>query len=491
MTARTSLSLTGFDRQFFGGEFVSSSGGELMDSVNPATGAVWVQVPAGTADDASAAVEAANRAFRHPDWNGMTGGQRARLLMALADILDREAEALAVIESTDNGKPISLCRGDIAGAAMWLRYYAGLADKLHGEYIPFSATERAYTFPHPLGVVAAIIPWNSPILLAAWKLAPALAAGNTIVLKPSELASASCFRLAEFSREAGFPPGVINVISGTGVEAGEALVRHPDVAKISFTGSDVTARRIGRIAAEGLKPTTMECGGKAPFIVFSDADIADAAEKAVQGMFVNAGQQCTVASRVLVQSSVYDEFLDRYLTLVGQLPYGDPADPKTIVGAIVSPAQLARINRYIEIARQENVTFLAGEKQSSPKGRNLEGGYWVRPTVLTGVQTKSLVFQDEIFGPVVVIQSFDDEDEAVELANSVRYGLVSGVFTNDIRRAHRVAERLSAGIVWVNTYRKIAPSFPYGGFKDSGLGRENGLNALRAYTQTKSVILDR
>jgi acyl-CoA reductase-like NAD-dependent aldehyde dehydrogenase len=489
MSAET-IELGAFDRLFIGGEFVAPSGGAKIESINPATGKVWADVASAGPDDVDHAVAAADRAFRRGPWRKMTGGERGRLMEEFARRVVADVDRLATIESTDNGKPITLCRGDVANVGVWLRYFAGLSDKIHGERMPLSADDWAYTIPEPLGVVGAIVAWNSPLLLAAWKLAPALAAGNTVVLKPSELAPASSLRLAELAREAGFPPGVVNVVPGVGASAGEALVAHPSVAKVSFTGSDATGRRVAEAAGRGMKSVTLECGGKAPLIVFADADIDDAAAKAVGGMFVNAGQQCTVPSRVFVQKTIYDQFLDRYLRSVQSVAFGDPADPKTLVGAIVSAGQLDKIRRALKTAREEGVEFVVGGRERAPADPRLAEGYWIEPTVLAGVNPQSAVFQDEIFGPVVLIQPFTDEDDAIELANSVRYGLVSGVFTNDIRRAHRVASHLEAGLVWVNTYRRLHPSLPYGGVKQSGLGRESGLDALRAYTRVKSVVVD-
>ena len=479
-----------FDRLFVNGRFSAPADGVLMESVNPASGAAWTSVASASPEDVENAVDAADAAFHGAEWSGTTGAERGKLLLKLSNLIDEHSDLLAKVESTDNGKPITLCRADVVGAAAWIRYYSGLADKIHGEYIPLGASEWAYTVPQPLGVVAVIIPWNSPLLLAAWKLAPALAAGNTVVLKPSSHASASSLLLADLFQKAGFPKGIFNVVSGDGSKLGDALVGHPAVAKVSFTGSDVTARHVQRIASTGLKRTTMECGGKAPFIVFSDADIADAVDKSVQGMFVNAGQQCTVAARVLVQKAVFEEFLDRYLTSVSDIPVGDPSDPQTLVGAIVSQAQLAKIEGYVDTARKEGATFWAGGGRYRPQENHLRNGYWVEPTVLTRVKSESPVYQDEIFGPVVLLQPFEDESEAVKIANSVRYGLVSGVFTNDVRRAHAIAGQLEAGVVWVNTYRRIAPGFPYGGVKQSGVGSENGLEALRDYTRRKSVVMD-
>lgn len=481
---------TAFDRLFIGGEFVMPVGGSGIESINPAVGKNWTSVAMAEARDVAAAVDAAQAAFRSGPWRKFTGVQRARLLEELARRIEADAETLALIDSTDNGKPIALCRLDAANAAYWFRYFAGLADKLHGEQLPVTANDWAYTILEPLGVVAAIIPWNSPVLIAAWKLAPALAAGNTVVLKPSELAPASCLRLAELVRDAGFPPGVVNIVPGFGRTAGEALASHPAVAKISFTGSDATAKHLGAVAAQDFKSVTMECGGKAPFIVFPDADLGDAAAKAVGGMFVNAGQQCTVAARVLVHRKIFDDFTAQYLRQVAALGFGDPADPKNTAGAIVSEGQLARINRYLGIAKTEGAAILTGGPGYVPADPRLKDGYWVQPTVITGLGQQSSVCQDEIFGPVAVLQPFEDEDDAISQANATRYGLTSGVFTNDIRRAHRVASRLEAGIVWVNTYRRIVPGLPYGGVKNSGIGREGGIDALRAYTRTKSVIVD-
>jgi acyl-CoA reductase-like NAD-dependent aldehyde dehydrogenase len=479
-----------FDGLFIDGAFVPSAGNGRIESVNPATGAVWTSVEAAEGPDVDRAVNAAHAAFTSGPWPAMNATERGRLLLELARLIDEEREELARVDSTDNGKPISQARMDVVNAANWFRYFAGAADKLSGEHLPLSGDEWAYTVAQPLGVVAAIIPWNSPLLIAAWKLAPALAVGNTVVLKPSELASVSCLRLAALLARAGFPPGVVNVVPGHGPTAGAALVSHELVAKVSFTGSEATGKRIGAAAAGEMKRVTLECGGKAPFIVFSDADIVGAVEKSVAGMFVNAGQQCTVASRVLVQRDRYDEFVERYVELAARLRVGDPSDPLTEVGAIVSPGQLERIEGFLRTSRREGADCELGGGRFEPVDERLRGGYYMAPTVLTNVGTESGLWQDEIFGPVVVLRPFDSEAEAVALANGVRYGLTAGVWTSDAGRAHRVAARIDAGLVWVNTYRRLGPSLPYGGFKASGIGRENGLQVLTDYVQTKSVVID-
>ncbi|MEA2278529.1 MAG: (Z)-2-((N-methylformamido)methylene)-5-hydroxybutyrolactone dehydrogenase [Solirubrobacteraceae bacterium] len=489
-TGKVSTTSSDFDGLYIDGAFTPPIEGTRIDSVNPATGEVWTSVAAAEAADVDRAVQAAHTAFTSGPWSRTTPTERGRALAELGRLIDEAADELADIDSTDNGKPITQARMDVANAANWLRYFAGAADKLSGEYLPLSSSDWAYTMPQPLGVVGAIIPWNSPLLIAAWKLGPALATGNTVVLKPSEHAPASCLRLAALVEQAGFPAGVVNVVPGYGATAGDALVSHELVAKISFTGSERTARGIGAIAAQHFKRLTTECGGKAPFLVFSDADLPRAVEKAVGGMFVNAGQQCTVASRVLVQQARYDEFLERYVERAAALKVGDPADPATEVGAIVSTRQLERIEHYLSVAREEGADFHLGGGRHHPDADRLADGYYVQPTVLSGVRPESPVCQDEIFGPVVTVQPFSTEDEAVALANGVRYGLVAGVWTGDVGRAHRVAARLDAGVVWVNTYRRLHPSLPYGGFKTSGIGRENGLDALREYTQVKSVVVD-
>jgi aldehyde dehydrogenase (NAD+) len=484
------MTLSRFDELYIDGQFIAPVRGGRIESVDPSTGEVWATVGAAGAADVDRAVAAADRAFRSPDWRGLTAAQRGRLLARLADLLERDLDELAAIESRDNGKPISNARMDVANAAVWFRYYAGAADKLSGEQLPIAETTYAYTVRVPLGVVAAIIPWNSPLPIMSWKLAPALAAGNTVVLKPSELAGASCLKAAALFTEAGFPAGVVNILPGYGEPAGVALISHPLVAKISFTGSDRTGQAVGQVAARRFVPITAECGGKAPFVVFSDADIDEAVEKAVGGMFVNAGQQCTVASRVLVQQDRYEEFVAAYVARVSALRVGDPADPATEVGAIVSAGQLERIEGFLKLAHDEGVRILLGGNTLTPADERLRGGYFVEPTVLADVSVDSALYQDEIFGPVVILASFSNEDEAVRLANGVRYGLVAGVFTSDARRAHRVAARLDAGLIWLNTYRQLHPSLPYGGFKMSGLGRENGLEALRAYTEVKSIVVE-
>lgn len=484
------MTWTRFDELYIDGGYVAPGDGELIESVNPATGTRWATVASAGPRDVDTAVTAADRAFRDSSWAGLTASQRGRLLLRLADLVERDLEELAQVESNDNGKPISNCRADVANAANWFRYYGGAADKLGGEQLPMSSTTWAYTVRVPLGVVAAIIPWNSPLVILSWKLAPALAAGNTVVLKPSELAGASCLKVAALFAEAGFPKGVVNIVPGYGHSAGAALTAHPLVAKISFTGSTGTAQRIGAVAAQSFTRLTTECGGKAPLLVFADADLDDAVDKAVGGMFVNAGQQCTVAARVLVQREIYDEFLAAYVKRVSKLKVGDPLDPDTQVGAIVSTGQLDRIERFLKLAHGDGVTIQCGGSRLRPSDERVQDGFFVEPTVLTDVDVTSPLYQEEIFGPVVIVAPFDDEESAIELANGVRYGLVAGVFTKDSRRAHRVAARLDAGVIWLNTYRQLHPSLPYGGFKMSGLGRENGLEALHAYTELKSVVID-
>lgn len=484
------MTITQFDKLFIDGEFVAPVDGGYIDSVDPATGEIWARVAEASAVDVEKAVVAAHRAFRGEPWRSLTATQRGRQLAKLADLIERDLDELSVIESQDNGKPISNARADVANCANWFRYYAGAADKVSGEQLPISEATWAYTVRVPLGVVAAIIPWNSPLPILSWKLAPALAAGNSVVLKPSELAPASSLRVAALFAEAGFPPGVVNIVPGFGDPAGTALTSNPLVAKISFTGSDRTGRAVAQVAAQRFTRITTECGGKAPFVVFADADLKDAVEKAVGGMFVNAGQQCTVASRVLVEQSVYDEFVAAYVARVAALRVGDPADPATEVGAIVSEGQLDRIRGFLKLARDEGVTILLGGDTFTPPDARLRDGYYVEPTVLTDVAVDSSLYQDEIFGPVVILSSFSDEADAVRLANGVRYGLVAGVFTGDPKRAHRVAAQLDAGVIWLNTYRLLHPSLPYGGFKMSGVGRENGLEALRAYTELKSIVVE-
>ncbi|MDV3127250.1 aldehyde dehydrogenase family protein [Mycobacterium sp. 21AC1] len=474
-----------FGRLFIGGEWTQPHSGRLIESVDPSTEQVWAKIAEADEQDVDAAVAAARDALSGP-WGRMSGSHRGALLLKLAELLRRDGDALAEIESRDNGKPVRDTRGEMLRSADWLTYFAGAADKIRGAQIPVNPDAHAYTVRQPVGVVGAILPWNSPISLATWKLAPALAAGNTLVLKPAELTSASALVLARLIEEAGFPSGVVNVVPGYGAIAGARLAEHPDVDKISFTGEHRTAQQIMRAAAGNLKRISFECGGKSPYIVFADADVDRALSVAVHSGFRSTGQSCSLASRVFVERSVYQDFARKLAERASRIRVGTPFDPKTHIGPHSSAEQLAKTKDFIEFGRGAGFRLLAGGGR--PPG--LDRGYFVEPTVFADVDHTSRLAQEEIFGPVLSVLPFDSEEEVVAMANGTRYGLVGGLWTSDVTRAHRIASQIETGLVSVNTFRPILPMLPYGGFKYSGIGRENGMEVLDEYTETKAVYID-
>jgi len=407
----------------------------------------------------------------------------------LGDLIARDAQRLAETEVRDNGKLIAEMHGQLNYVPQWFYYYGGLADKVQGATLPLDKQGYfAYTRHEPVGVVAAITPWNSPLLLLAWKLAPALAAGCTVVAKPSEFTSASTLEFAELFEEAGFPPGVFNVVTGFGAEVGSPLVEHPLVSKVSFTGSDATGRRINEQAGRLLKHASMELGGKSPNVVFDDADIEQAVYGAISGIFAATGQTCIAGSRLLVQEGIHDAFVERLLAVARTARMGDPMSPDTQVGPVTTPPQYKKVLDYIDIARAEGATAVLGGAKG--EGAECGQGWFVQPTIFTGVRNDMRIAQEEVFGPVLSIIRFKDEADALRIANDVRFGLAAAVWTRDIGRAIRMSERLQAGTVWVNTYRAVSFMAPFGGYKDSGLGRENGIDAIREYLQTKSVWIN-
>jgi len=476
-------------RMLAGGEWVEPASGAWFESVNPYTAQPWALVPRGTKADVDRAVAAAKAAFYDGEWRKLTASARGDLLRRLADLIAKEAERLAEIETTDNGKLIAEMRAQLKYIPQWFHYFGGLADKIEGRVIPIDKPGVFnFTREEPLGVVAAITPWNSPLLLATWKLAPALAAGNTVVWKPSEFSSVSALAFGELFERAGFPPGVVNIVTGFGNEVGEPLITHRDVAKIAFTGGDRTGEHVYGLAARGIKPITLELGGKSANIVFDDAMLDQAVNGVVSGIFAATGQTCIAGSRALVHRPVLDEFVERLLALAKTAKMGNPLDMGTQVGPITTRPQYEKVLDYIRIAKEEGAQCRLG---GAPAKRPECGtGWFVEPTIFTGVKPDMRIAQEEVFGPVLSVIPFDTEDEAVRIANGTIYGLAAGVWTMNMRRALTMSERLEAGTVWVNTYRAVSYMSPFGGYKRSGIGRESGAEAIREYLQTKSVWID-
>lgn len=480
--------LTGFrfDRLFIGGEWVEPLDGGVRPSVDPSTGLPWGDVAYGGVQDIDRAVAAANNAFSGP-WRRMPPWERAAILRRFADLYASEVDVLAEIETRDNGRAIRESRSDIGLHSQYYHWFASLADKLGGRTIPLDDSVHAFTTRHPVGVVGAITPWNVPLMAAAWKLGPALAAGCTVVLKPAEQTPASSLALARIFEEAGFPPGVINVVPGDGPVAGARLVEHGNVAKISFTGEGATAKRIIKAGADTLTRCTFELGGKAPHIIFADADIEQALNAATGSAWALCGQSCALGSRVLVERSIYSRVVDAFRERAARVRVGMPLDPATHMGPQAHRQQLDKTLSYVAIGQEEGAELVCGGARIEREG--LANGFFVEPTVFAGVTSQMRIAQEEIFGPVAAIMPFDDEDEAVAIANATPYGLAAGLWSGDTGKAHRVAARIEAGMVWVNTYRYIRWSTPYGGVKASGWGRENGLEGLDPFLETKTTII--
>jgi acyl-CoA reductase-like NAD-dependent aldehyde dehydrogenase len=473
---------------YIGGEFVPSASGQTTRSVNPYTGAAWASVPEAGPEDVNRAVSAARGALDHGPWGQMTGRQRSKLIYRLAGLLARDADLLGEVETRDNGKLLREMQGQCRLLPEWYEYYAGAADKLHGETIPSDKPNYfIYTRREPVGVVAAIVPWNSPLLLLTWKLAPLLAAGCTVVVKPADQTPVSALEFAKRVQEAGFPAGVFNVVTG-GAAVGAALVAHPGVDKVAFTGSTEVGVKVGQAAMGHLARVSLELGGKSPNVVFADADLEAAANGVIAGIFAAGGQTCIAGSRLLVQDSVHDELVDRVLARAVSIRLGDPLDPETEMGPVAFRAHLDNVLRRCEAGRAEGATLLTGGKRAT--GSGLEDGFFVEPTIFTGVGAQMSLATEEIFGPVLSVLTFRDEAEAITLANDSRYGLGAGVWTRDGQRALRTAHAIKAGTVWVNAYRAVSYNAPFGGFKQSGMGRENSLEAVLDYTETKTVWVE-
>lgn len=475
-----------YEKIFVGGEWILPHSGRSIPSIDPSTEEVWAEIPESDETDADLAVQAARAALDGPWTKTLTASERGGLILKLAQLLKRDARRLAEIESRDNGKPLRETLSEMQRAVDWLTFFAGAADKINGEQIPFRPDALAYTRREPMGVVAAILPWNSPIMLTCWKLGPALATGNTVVLKPAEQTSVSALEFAKLIEEAGFPDGVVNLVPGYGARTGSALSSHPGVNKISFTGDHRTAQKIMQAASINLKRCSFECGGKAAHILFSDAELDKALIVAVQSAFRSTGQSCSLGSRLFVERPIYEEVVAEVAKRTSRIRVGPPFDEKVHIGPHTSAEQLAKTNSYIALGKSEGFRLVAGGGR--PAG--FDRGYYVEPTVFADVDAQSRLACEEIFGPVLSIIPFDDQDEVVEMANSVPYGLVSGLWTSDIRRAHHVAARLEAGLVSINTFRPVHWMLPYGGYKLSGFGRENGLAALDDFVELKTIVVE-
>jgi len=472
---------------FIGGQHREPAGGTYFESTNPATLEVLYEAARGDAQDVAAAVEAARTAFESTAWRNTTATQRGHLLRQLGDLIGENAEELARYESLDNGKLLREMRGQLRSLPEYLYYYAGLADKVQGSQIPTTSPAIInFTQREPLGVVGAITPWNSPLTLTVSKLSPALAAGNTLVIKPSEYTSRTILRLAELAHEAGYPDGVINVVTGFGAEAGAALVDHPGLAKISFTGSTGTGAAIAAKTASRFIGSTLELGGKSPNIVFDDANVANAAMGVVAGVFAAAGQTCIAGARVFAHRSVYDELLERVTERAAGIKIGDPLQEDTELGPLAFKDQLEKVRSYIEVGTSEGGRLHYGGQRPDID----LPGYFLQPALLTETTNDMRINKEEIFGPVAAIMPFDTEEEVLHLANDTQYGLAAGVWTQNLSRAMRMSQRLDAGTVWINTYRAMSPMSPRQGFKSSGVGIEHGLESMHEYTRLKSIWIN-
>jgi acyl-CoA reductase-like NAD-dependent aldehyde dehydrogenase len=469
---------------FIDGRFVDAESGETQPTLNPHDNSVIAEVAMAGHADVDKAVAAATRAF--PAWSRLAAADRGRILLKLADLIEANAEELARLESLDTGHPLRDSRNlDVPRTAACFRYFGGMADKLQGDVVPVEAGFLNYLTREPLGVVGQIVPWNFPLMFTSWKMGPALAAGNTIVLKPAEITPLSTLKIAELMTEAGMPDGVVNIVPGLGSVAGQYIAEHPGIAKIAFTGSTATGRRIVQASAGNLKKVQLELGGKGANIVFDDANLLAAVNGSAWAIFHNQGQACIAGSRLVLHSAIADEFLDKFITLAKSIKLGNPLDAGTEMGPLTSRQHRDRVLAYVDVAREQGGEVLAGGK--APLAADLANGCYVEPTIVKVRSFKDRVAQEEVFGPFVSVLTFKDDAEAMQIANSTDYGLGSGLWTRDLQRAHRMARDLHAGMVWINSYKRVNPGSPFGGVGLSGYGREMGFEAMREYTQVKSV----
>lgn len=469
---------------FIDGKFIDAESGETLTSVNPHDNTPIAEVAMAGKADVDAAVAAARRAF--PAWSALSGSERGRILLRLADKIEANAEALARLESTDTGHPLRDSRAlDVPRTALCFRYFGGMADKYEGAVVPVDAGFLNYTLREPLGVVGQVVPWNFPLMFTSWKLGPALAAGNCVVMKPAEITPLSSLKIAELLAESGVPPGVVNMLPGLGSIAGQYIAEHPQIAKISFTGSTVTGRRVVQASAGNLKKVQLELGGKGANIVFDDADIGAAVNGSAWAIFHNQGQACIAGSRLLLHERIAEEFLERFITLAKSIRIGDPLDPATEMGPLTSLVHRDRVFGYVKSAREQGGEVLAGGK--APDNAALSKGFYIEPTIVRAKSFQDRAAQEEVFGPFVVVLTFKDDAEALAIANSTEYGLGAGLWTHNIARAHRFARDLRSGMVWINSYKRVHPASPFGGVGQSGYGREMGFEVMHEYTQVKSV----
>ena len=479
----TATKFSGNTKLFINGEWANSSDGATFDTYNPSTGETIAKVAHATKDDVDLAVKSARKALEKGPWGKMDACDRGKLMFKLADLIEAHGEELARLEALNCGKTITDSRGDIQGVLNGLRYYAGWADKIEGKTVPVRGNFLSYTLRQPVGVVGQIIPWNFPLLMMAWKWGPALACGNTIVMKAAEQTPLSALRVCELVQEAGFPPGVINLLNGMGETTGDAMVVHPDIDKIAFTGHVDTAKLITKRASDTLKRTTFELGGKSPNVIFADCDMEQAVAGAFHAIYFHGGQCCTAGSRLFVEEKIKDEFVSKLAAKAGQRRVGNQLDEKTEQGPQVSQEQLDKILGYVELGQKQGAKLVTGGKRVGDKG------FFVEPTIFDNVKDDMAIAKDEIFGPVVSVLSFKDADDMIERANTTQYGLAAAVWTKNIDKAHWYAKNVKAGTVWVNCYHVVDVTTPFGGFKMSGQGRENGEAALEHYTETKTVTI--